>query len=113
MSENRTPDAHDAALQVFPYEATCPDCRVRVGEEHIVDVGWAGCGTAICLVTGCQRLMCDLDHDCGRDKWTGWIPGLLDCERLGWMIGPGFPDLARLYTQGVWDPVKRQWDAPA
>jgi hypothetical protein len=56
--------------------------------------------------------MCDHGHGCGRDRWTGWIPGLLACERLGWMIAPGFPDLARIYTLGVWDPVKRQWNAP-
>lgn len=55
------------------------------------------------LVTGYQRLMCDLDHDCGRDVWTGRWPGHTDCERLGWMIGPGFPDLNCLYTQAVWD----------
>ncbi|WP_309114704.1 hypothetical protein [Saccharothrix sp.] len=48
----------------------------------------------------------------GQDTWTGWWPGHLDCERLGWMIGPGLPDLARLLTQAVWDPQDHIWTAP-
>jgi hypothetical protein len=57
--------------------------------------------------------MCDLDHDCGREKWTGWRPGLIDCEEFGWMLGPGFPDIVSLYTQATWDPEKGRWVKPA
>jgi hypothetical protein len=49
------------------------------------------------------------EHDCGRDVWTGWWPGQVDCERLGWMIGPGLPDLNRLYTEATWDAERCAW----
>lgn len=38
---------------------------------------------------GLQRLSCELNHNCGKDTWSGRWPGETDCERLGWMIGPG------------------------
>ncbi|GGS59751.1 hypothetical protein GCM10010171_63410 [Actinokineospora fastidiosa] len=91
----------------------CPDCDVQVGEAHEYDEYDGGCDVARCLVTGHQRLMCDLDHDCGQDLWTGRWPGHADCERLGWMIGPDLPDLHRLYTEAMWDPSTRLWIAPA
>lgn len=47
----------------------CPDCAVRAGGEHD-----DGCDVARCLVTGGQRLMCDEDHDCGRQLWSGRWP---------------------------------------
>ncbi|MBW4717355.1 hypothetical protein KZQ38_09260 [Saccharothrix sp. SC076] len=90
----------------------CPDCGVAVGEAHEYDEYDGGCDIARCLATGHQRLMCDLDHDCGQDIWTGWWPGHTDCERLGWMLAPGFPDLNRLYTQAVWDSERHTWVAP-
>lgn len=112
MSENSATDAQDKVFRILDYEATCPDCGVSVGEEHIVDPYDGGCDIAICLMTGLQRLMCNLDHDCGREKWTGWRPGLTDCEEFGWTLGPGFPDILRLYTQAVWDPEQGRWVKP-
>ncbi|MGW5053967.1 hypothetical protein [Actinokineospora sp. NPDC004072] len=97
---------------LMDYREQCPDCDVAVGEPHLSDE-YNGCDIARCLVTGHQRLMCDLDHDCGHDTWTGTWPGHTDCERLGWMHGPGFPDLNRLYTEGVWNPEHRTWNAHA
>lgn len=87
------------------------NCGVSAGEEHEFDE-YDGCDIAICLMTGLQRLMCNLDHDCGREKWNGWRPGLTDCEEFGRMLGPGFPDIVRLYTQAVWDPEQRRWVKP-
>ncbi|MFT7837742.1 hypothetical protein Q5530_16530 [Saccharothrix sp. BKS2] len=110
MSDNeQNPSPRPASPPLIDFEEQCPDCAVAVDEAHV----HGGCDIACCLVTGRQRLMCDLDHDCGQDIWTGWRPGHLDCERLGWMIGPGFPDLHRLYTQAIWDPAHRHWTAPA
>jgi hypothetical protein len=55
----------------------CLDCAVAVGEAHVYDEYDGGCAVAQCLVTGLQQLMCEADHDCGRDVWTGWWPGQL------------------------------------
>ena len=87
--------------------ALCPDCTVPIGQPHI-----EGCDTAICLQTGLQRLSCALEHSCGEDIWSGRSPGETDCERLGWMIGPGLPELHRLAIEATWNPATRQWDAP-
>jgi hypothetical protein len=103
-------------LRILDFEETCRDCGVTVGQEHLTLADqYDGCDVAICLVTGRQRLECgpDRDHDCGREKWTGWTPGLLDCERLGWMIGPGLPNTPRLYTEAVWDPETCRWEKRA
>lgn len=98
--------------RLLDFQERCPDCDVPVGEAHIYDEIDSGCDVARCLVTGLQRLMCDLDHDCGQDVWIGWWPGQLDCERLGWMLGPGFPDLNRLYTEATWDAERCLWVKP-
>ena len=82
----------------------CPDCAVPVDEGHL-----DGCDVARCLVTGLQQLSCSYDHDCGIDVWTGRWPGDADCERLGFMIAPGLPDLCRLHLEAAWDPASRQW----
>jgi hypothetical protein len=96
---------------LIDYQERCPDCAVAVGQPHIQDEVDGGCDVARCLVTGLQRLMCDREgHDeCGQDVWTGWWPGQLDCQRLGWMLGPGLPDLNRLYTEAVWDRARGSW----
>lgn len=112
MNDDNRQNTQGAEFRVLDFEPTCPDCAVAVGEAHIYDECDGGCDVARCLVTGLQRLMCDLDHDCGRDVWTGWWPGLVDCERLGWMLGPGFPDLNRLYTETTWDPARCAWVKP-
>ena len=91
--------------RILDFTAQCPDCAVAVGEPHFRE-----CDLARCLETGLQR--CTDEHDCGRDVWTGWWPGLLDCEQLGWMIGPGLPDLNRLYTEATWDPARCAWVQP-
>jgi hypothetical protein len=114
-AENTTKNAaKPTQFRLIDYQDRCPDCDVAVGEAHIHDEVRGGCDVARCLVTGRQRLMCDLeDHDdCGRDLWSGWWPGHLDCERLGWMLGPGFPDLNRLYTEAVWDRQRCAWVTP-
>ncbi|PXY18287.1 hypothetical protein [Prauserella flavalba] len=120
MNDNNTENAESTEntaqpkeFRLIDYQDRCPDCDVEVGEAHIYDEVDGGCDVARCLVTGYQRLMCDLDHDCGRDVWTGWWPGQIDCERLGWMLGPGFPDLNRLYTEGIWDAERCAWVKPS
>lgn len=111
MTDN-TEGAEDCGEpRLIDFAERCPDCDVAVGEAHIHDEDDGGCDIARCLMTGLQRLTCDLDHDCGQDLWTGWWPGQLDCERLGWMIGPGFPDLRRLYTHATWDAETCAWVA--
>lgn len=64
----------------------CPDCEVAISRPHV-----DGCDVARCLRTGLQRLSCERNHNCGKDTWSGRWPGETDCERLGWMIGPGLP----------------------
>ncbi|KAA2253295.1 hypothetical protein F0L68_33325 [Solihabitans fulvus] len=112
MSEDSASETRDKVVRLLDYEATCPDCGVSVGEEHKFDPDDGGCDIAICIMTGLQRLMCDLDHDCGREKWTGWRPGLTECEEFGWLLAPGWPDIPRLYTEAVWDPQKCRWVKP-
>jgi hypothetical protein len=98
---------------VVDVEPTCPDCAVAIGEPHLVDGRGGGCEVARCLVTGLQRVMCQADHDdCGLDLWTGRWPGVLECEQFGWMLGPDFPDLNRLYGEATWDPVRFTWVKP-
>jgi hypothetical protein len=113
---NDTPDNTDQpdARRLLDFEEKCPDCGVAVGEEHLYNEVNGGCDVARCQVNGRQRLMCELDDhdDCGHDVWTGWWPGQIDCEQLGWMIGPGLPDLNRLYTEAVWDRERCHWVKP-
>jgi len=103
----------------------CHGCGAGVGEQHD-----RVCDVARCRATGLQWAMCDhtklasVPHE--RDSWTGRWPGEEDCERLGWYArleaGRGWvvcapaalgaqPDLNRLYSDGVWNPVVGQWDA--
>ncbi|PWK84491.1 hypothetical protein C8D88_108106 [Lentzea atacamensis] len=93
-------------LDLSAPQPRCPDCEVAIGQPHI-----EGCDVAMCLRTGLQRLSCERNHNCGKDIWSGRWPGETDCERLGWMIGPGLPDLNRLFTTATWNPVTQQWDA--
>lgn len=99
-------------FRLIKFAQTCPDCGVAVGEAHDYDE-YDGCDIAQCLVTGLQRLMCDLDHDCGRDVWTGLPPGMVDCERLGLMHAPGWPNYYRLYTEATWDAEHCVWVKPS
>jgi hypothetical protein len=108
MSEDNEQNARSQELPTLGSVPTCPDCFVAVGTAHI-SYDYDGCDVARCLVTGRQRLSCEADHDCGLDVWSGWWPGDLDCQYLGWMLGPGMPDLNRLYTEGVWDPERCLW----
>jgi hypothetical protein len=86
-------------------EPCCPSCEVAIGHPHVED-----CDVARCLVTGLQRLSCEHEHNCGNDTWSGRWPGETDCERLGWMIGPGLPDINRLLAEATWNPATQQWE---
>ncbi|WP_436499544.1 hypothetical protein [Actinokineospora sp. HUAS TT18] len=108
-TDNLDTDTRGLKVRFLGFRERCPDCDVAVGEAHIHDEYGSGCDIARCQATGLQRLICDTDHDCGREVWTGWWPGLLDCERLGWMHGPGSPDLRRLYTEATWDIDQHAW----
>jgi hypothetical protein len=91
-------------LPAAAHSERCRDCDAAVGEAH-----QPICWTARCLATGLRRVDCPGGHDCGRDLWTGWWPGDLDCERLGWFDQYGHHDLNRLYTEAVWDPDRCMW----
>jgi hypothetical protein len=104
--------AQPTESRLIDYQDRCPDCDVAVGEAHSYDEVNGGCDVARCLVTGLQRLSCGHSHDCGHDVWSGRWPGQLDCERLGWMIGPGLPDLNRLYVEATWDAERCAWAKP-
>ena len=108
MSEDSEQRPHKQVFDLLEARERCPDCEVAIGEEHV-----DGCDVARCLVNGRQQLSCEDDHDCGWDVWSGWWPGTVDCEQLGWMIGPGLPDLNRLYTEAVWDPERCLWVKPS
>jgi hypothetical protein len=99
-------DHHDL-LAPQPRSPDCPSCEVAIGQPHL-----DRCDVARCLVTGLQRSGCDAAHDCGTDIWSGRWPGETDCERLGWMLAPGLPDLNRLYAEATWDPAQRAWVIP-
>lgn len=85
----------------------CPDCEVGLGQYHI-----EGCDVARCLATGRQRLAHGASCGCPQDVWTGRWPGDAECEEFGWMIGPGLPDLRRLYIEAVWNPDEFRWTRP-
>src|ERR1700678_1114548 len=69
----------------------CNDCGAKPGERHEDD-----CDRARCLVTGRQRLSCDVltsvfgypertpHADCGDQAWSGEWPGVAECEEFGW-----------------------------
>jgi hypothetical protein len=111
MSEDNKKNARSRELPTLGSMPHCPDCGVAVGNAHISDRR-GGCDVARCLVTGRQRLSCEADHDCGQDVWSDWWPGEADCESFGWMLGPGAPDILRLYTEAVWDPEQGRWVKP-
>ncbi|GAB2790518.1 hypothetical protein [Amycolatopsis magusensis] len=91
-----------------PPQPFCPDCEAGIGHAHR-----EGCDVARCLVTGLQRLSHDAEScRCPRDTWTGLWPGATECAEFGWMLGPGLPDLHRLYTAATWNPALRRWTRP-
>lgn len=98
-----------AAVPVPCTPKPCHDCGVPPGHVH-----WQGCDVARCLVTGLQQLMCDTDHDCGDDTWTGAPPGTAECAEYGWLLlGPGMPELPNSYTlimESLKDPPVVSWD---
>jgi hypothetical protein len=113
MNEDNENSAQSQQLPTLGSLPHCPDpdCGVAVGKAHISH-RQGGCDVARCLVTGLQRLSCTRHHNHGRDVWSGGWPGDLDCEQLGWMLGPGLPDLNRLYTEAVWNPERCLWVKP-
>lgn len=93
----------------LPAADSCPDqnCQVPIGAEH-----QTGCGIAICMSTGHQRLLhedgprrplADLGHGlvdahvCGDDQWTGVLPGAAEATAAGLFVyrendtGPWIP----------------------
>jgi hypothetical protein len=107
------------------FRENCPDCQVGVGVEHS-----DGCDVARCMDDGGQRLACGVFREtrhagcCGDDTWSGYWPGVLECEEFGWwsMMVPGLGwvqvpegtegavhDLNRLVLEGVWDREARRW----
>jgi hypothetical protein len=111
MDEDNETSARSQQLPTLGSLPQCPDCGVAIGKAHI-SYDYDGCDIARCLVTGLPRLSCTRNHDHGRDVWSGWWPGDLDCEYLGWMLGPGLPDLNRLYAEAVWDRERCLWVKP-
>jgi hypothetical protein len=110
---------------IEPFRERCPDCQVGVGVEHS-----DGCDVARCMDNGGQRLACSAFQEtrhagyCGDDTWSGYWPGVMECEEFGWWsrMAPGvgwqsfdfwFPgaahDLNRLVLEGVWDREARRW----
>jgi hypothetical protein len=81
---------------------TCPDpdCNAKIGEKHA-----KGCGVAICITTGQQRLIHEtvgpdadeslpsgLDvHTCGEDVWVGYPHGALTAAAHGLFARPAKP----------------------
>ncbi len=104
MNDNSDQPTH---VHLGQHSDRCRECDAAVGEAHD-----EGCWTARCLVTGLNRVGCTADHDCGHDLWTGWWPGQLECEQLGWTVRPGVPDIGRLYSEAVWDPERCLWIKP-
>lgn len=101
----------------------CLGCGAVVSEQHD-----RVCDVARCRATGLQFHACDhqsqslVPHE--PDRWTGRWPGEEDCERVGWFArsepGTGWvpcgrdapdaqPDIARLQTDAVWEPITGRW----
>jgi hypothetical protein len=106
---------------------SCGDCAAKPGKPHS-----DGCDVARCLVTGRQRLSCNVGEvvfgwpeksphdDCGNQVWTGVWPGDAECAEFGWHTfwespGRGWvrcgpddpragPNLNRLVEEADWDP---------
>jgi len=58
-----------------PMKQNCHDCGAEPGECHE-----PGCDVEICSSCGGQRLGCGCsDHDSEISKWTGFMPGVLEC----------------------------------
>lgn len=96
----------------------CPDCGVRIGEDHLPN-----CDIERCPACGFQRLSCDCFDDelegLKNIPWSGEFPGCAECREYGLYARriPGVPgwtpcdkddegateDLNRLYQQGTWD----------
>ncbi len=66
----------------------CPDCAAKIGETHSYN-----CDVVRCPVCKGQRLCCDC-HSTIPVLWTGFWPGVLECQALGWYCveipGKGF-----------------------
>jgi hypothetical protein len=60
---------------------TCGDCGVAIGMRH-----HPGCDVTRCPECGRQALSCDEHCDTVPSTcvWTGYFPGCLECEELGW-----------------------------
>lgn len=99
-----------------------------------------GCDVARCLVTGRQRISCNVGtvvfgwpekyphDDCGSEAWSGEWPGHAECAEFGWhsFFEPGGrgwvrceaadpragTDLNRLVVEASWDSQACRWRRP-
>jgi len=117
---------------------SCGDCGAKPGDLHS-----DGCDVARCLVTGRQRLSCNVGtvvfgwtetqphDDCGQQAWSGEWPGVAECEEFDWWAeeseatkahfreqGWHVPEephhnLNRLPAETAWDPAACRYRRPA
>ncbi len=88
---------------------TCPDedCRVPIGRKHTRE-----CSVAICIMTGCQRVLHSAappgrlipapgfdEHVCGEDVWSGYPHGAVEAAAAGLFVRERRPG----------DPGRRRW----
>lgn len=92
-------------------QESCPDCGVGIGERHD-----GGCDVARCWHTGGQRVSCPCVAygECGEDEWSGFWPGVPECQEHGWVTVDEKTryviwDLNRLMTECRWDRGERRW----
>jgi hypothetical protein len=58
----------------------CPDCGATPGQPHE-----KGCDVEMCSACGNQKISCGCKgkHDQAFARWTGFLPGELEAEKLG------------------------------
>ena len=82
----------------------CPECGAKPGQVHEI-----GCDIETCSCCGGQRLSCFCpirSHDRKFARWTGFMPGTLECIALNYFTDPKpilgiMPDYNRFYFEGL------------